>query len=374
MMLLLRAVTLNEEPISKPLIGRFDERGGTVGRSDEATLTLPDPERMISRVQAQILHRDDRYWIENLSAVSPILHNGRALSTGMRVVLQPGDEIRIVGYVLEVALEDDPESATLLAGRTVVPRVPSMMPPARSVAAQSAASAPAPAASAVSPAPGTTGARPQMSGDVESLWRAFLEGAGIDAGLPNAPSPELMHSIGEMLSIAVGGLQRLITMRAQAKNEMQAQMTMIRARDNNPLKFSPDAQLALQMLLKPAARGFLDGPESLRDALTDLQAHQIGMTAGMRAVLDAVLERLDPAKLESLPADRSMLDFLGSANRRARLWELYVKEYGTLREEAQEGSQRILGEALRQAYEAQVRNLDTATADRTETRDARPRR
>jgi FHA domain-containing protein len=128
------------------------------------------------------------------------------------------------------------------------------------------------------------------------------------------------------------------------------------------------------MLLKPAARGFLNGPEALRDALVDLQAHQIGMTAGMRAVLDAVLERLDPTKFESLPAERSMLDLLGSAKRRARLWELYVKEYVALRDEAQEGSQRILGEALRHAYEAQVRNLDTATADRTETRDARPRR
>jgi FHA domain-containing protein len=219
-----------------------------------------------------------------------------------------------------------------------------------------------------------TDARSQVGADVESLWRAFLEGAGIDADLPNALSPELMSSIGEMLGIAVGGLQRLITMRAQAKNEMQAQMTMIQARDNNPLKFSPDAHLALQMLLKPAARGFLNGPDALRDALVDLQAHQIGMTAGMRAVLDSVLDRLDPGKFESLPAERSMLDLLGSANRRARLWDLYVKEYVALRDEAQEGSQRILGEALRQAYEAQVRNLDTATADRTETRDARPRR
>jgi FHA domain-containing protein len=301
----------------------------------------------------------------------------------MHVALQAGDEIRIVGYVLEVALEDDPESATLLAGRTVIPRAPSMMPPARSVqsaAPYSASVAPASAAVPAASVPAATGmhpvssAQPQVSADAGSLWRAFLEGAGIEADLPNGPSPELMHSIGEMLSIAVGGLQRLITMRAQAKNEMQAQMTMIQSRDNNPLKFSPDSHLALQMLLKPAARGFLNGPEALRDALVDLQAHQIGMTAGMRAVLDAVLERLDPAKLESVPAERSMLDLLGSANKRARLWDLYVKEYGELRDEAQEGSQRILSEALRQAYEAQVRNLDTATADRTETRDARPRR
>jgi FHA domain-containing protein len=149
-------------------------------------------------------------------------------------------------------------------------------------------------------------------------------------------------------------------MRARAKNEMQAEMTMIQVRDNNPLKFSPDAALALQMLLKPAARGFLDGPAALRDALTDLQSHQVGMTAGMRSVLEAVLDRLDPVKIESLPIKRSVLDRLSPSRRRARLWELYLKQYSALREEAQDNFQRFFGEALRDAYEAQVRNLDAA--------------
>jgi FHA domain-containing protein len=437
MTLVLRAITLNEEPISQPLIGRFDERGGTIGRSDEATLTLPDPERMISRVQAQILHHDNHYWIENVSTVSPILHNGRALSTGMRVVLQTGDEIRIVGYVLESAFEDDPESATLLRGRTVIPRVqpkavpppaaraapeppPAPPPPSGSyssapppvsapaaaspvsptpppgegpppmpapvpaasppspvrpavaspapsaspqAAAYSAASASSPAASPSSLASASAPAQPGAALANDALWRAFLQGAGIDLNLPNGPSPELMRSIGEMLRIVVGGMQRLITMRARAKNEMQAEMTMIQARDNNPLKFSPDAALALQMLLQPQARGFLSGPEAFRDALNDLQSHQVGMAAGMRSALEAVLDRLDPTKIEAQPLERKMLDFVGGRN--ARLWELYVKEYDVLRDEARDGFQRLLGEALRQAYEAQVRNLDPAPSDDT---------
>ena len=53
MSLVLRGLSLNEEALSRPLIGRFDERGGQIGRSDNATFTLPDPERMISRVQAK---------------------------------------------------------------------------------------------------------------------------------------------------------------------------------------------------------------------------------------------------------------------------------------------------------------------------------
>lgn len=366
MTLLLRATTLNDEPISLPLVGRFDERGGTLGRSDEATLTLPDPERLISRVQAQIVHRDDAYWIENLSLVSPLLHNGRALSNGMRVVLHEGDEIRIAGYALEVAYEDDRENATLLAGRTLVPRVPQRPaagrkspPPVRELASGRESGSylrepPPPARESVPTLSGASG-----PASAESLWESFLAGAELEGSLPVGPTPEMFHAIGQMLKISVDGLQRLIAMRAQAKNEMQAEMTMIQARDNNPLKFSPDAELALQMLLQPKARGFLGGARALRDAIADLQSHQVGMTAGMRSVVNAVLERLDPAKFAAVPMQRSALDFLKPGQREARLWELYVKEYGALREEAQGGLQRLVGDALREAYEAQVKNLGT---------------
>src|ERR1700722_1043226 len=97
MILVLQGIALDELPISQPLVGRFDERGGTLGRSDTVTFTLPDPERSISRVQAQVLHGDDGYWLENVSAANPILHNDRPLSSGMRVLLRAGDELGIGG-------------------------------------------------------------------------------------------------------------------------------------------------------------------------------------------------------------------------------------------------------------------------------------
>ena len=120
MTLVLQGTKLNDEPLSQPLIGRFDERGGTVGRSDNATFTLPDPERLISRVQAQILFRDEGYWVEHIISASSTLHNGRPLSAGMRILLSEGDELRIGGYTLVAAFESDEASATVLRGRTVI--------------------------------------------------------------------------------------------------------------------------------------------------------------------------------------------------------------------------------------------------------------
>jgi FHA domain-containing protein len=399
MNLVLQGTALNDEPMSRPLIGRFDQRGGTLGRSESATFTLPDPERLISRIQAQVLYRDDDYWIENISAASPILHNGRSLSAGMRVMLRDGDELRIGGYTLLAAFEFDEASATILRGRTVITTVegvqaalklapPSAVgaagPVGTPVSAQPPATAAAPAAPP--PAPPTaplvespaapvgtpigaqsSGAQPpsrpadaQAAASADSLWREFLEGAGIAFNASAGPSPELLRTLGAMMRTAVEGIHRLVAMRATAKGEMHAEMTMIQIRDNNPLKFAPDAEVALKLLLQPPARGFLDGPSALRAAFIDLQWHEVGMMAGVRSALEAVLARFDPAKLETQLAAGSVFDSFRPTHRRARLWALYQDHYSSLRGEAQEEFQRFFGEAFREAYEAQVRSLDAA--------------
>ena len=140
MTLVLKGIKLNDEPMSRPLIGRFDERGGTLGRSDNATFTLPDPERLISRVQAQILFGDEGYWVEHVSTANSTFHNGRPLSAGMRVLLSEGDELRIGGYTLIAAFESDETSATVLRGRTVI--MPPPGPPTRPRAALESAGTP----------------------------------------------------------------------------------------------------------------------------------------------------------------------------------------------------------------------------------------
>jgi predicted component of type VI protein secretion system len=359
MNLVLRCIALNDRAMSRPLIGRFDKRGGTLGRSDDATLTLPDPERLISRLQAQVLYRDGQYWIENVSNVSPILHNGHPVGTGMRVALHDTDELRIGGYTLQAAFENDPESDTILRGRTLVPGLPpaaapeappasSQSAPERLVTPASASTAPADTQDTLAEPLRTPLSRAAAADGV--LWGSFVEGIGVELATTDEPSPELLRSIGEMMRVSVDGIQRLISM--QAENKIQAAMTKLQLRDNNPLKFAPDSVLALRMLLQPPAGNFLTGPAALRDALTDLQSHQTGMTAGMRAVLEAVLDRLNPKKLEALLGKHSFLDYLRPMRRRVRLWELYLNKYDELCEEAQDDFQRSLGETFRAAYEA----------------------
>ena len=381
MTLVLQGIALNDEPMSQPLIGRFDERGGTLGRSENATFTLPDPERLISRVQAQILFRDEGYWIENVSAANAILHNGRPLSAGMRILLREGDELRISGYTLRAAFENDAISATILRGRTVIMQPqgpvtqkvapaaaethstpaeasPVSQPPATSFETPHDAPPPADAPPNQQPSANSLGTQP-VAGD-ESLWRAFLEGSGIKLSGPNGLSPEFLSHVGTILRVTIEGIHRLVMLRATAKDEMYAEMTTIQIHGKNPLKSAPDGAAALQLLLEPPARGFLPGATALRHTLVELQSQLVGMTAGTRAALQAVLERFDPSQVEALLKTQSVFDSRRPSHRRAQLWDLYVEHYRSLRDEAHEDFQRVVGDAFREAYETQVLSRDAA--------------
>src|SRR5882724_7878588 len=131
MNLVLRGLSLNDSALSQQLVGRFDERGGSIGRSDNATMTLPDPERLISRVQANVSFGTNTYWLEDGGSANPVVHNGLPLGPGVKVPLKPNDDLRIGGYRLTVEYEQTDSSATILRGRRVqtAPRAVADAPP-----------------------------------------------------------------------------------------------------------------------------------------------------------------------------------------------------------------------------------------------------
>jgi FHA domain-containing protein len=194
--------------------------------------------------------------------------------------------------------------------------------------------------------------------DHQALWQAFCEGAGVHFTPPQGLNPDLMRVIGQLLHHTVDGSLKLVAARAATKQEMRAEVTVIQARRNNPLKFSPDTESALEQLLQPPLRGFMTGPEAVADAMDDLLGHTIGTMVGMRAALDGVLARFEPEQLEAKLVGRSMLDSLLPMNRRAKLWELYLQHFGAVRAEAQDDFHNLFGRAFLQAYEEQLDRLD----------------
>jgi len=195
------------------------------------------------------------------------------------------------------------------------------------------------------------------------LLSALLEGLGL-ARLPDrqAIDPETMRKIGLLLRAAVQGTIDLLRARTAIKSEVQAKVTMIVARDNNPLKFSPNAEAALAHLLGATQRGFMSPTAAMEDAYRDLVAHQFAFTAGTRAALTDVLRRFDPDSLDKRLADGSMLDSLIPAHRKAKLWELFKERFEKISAEAEDDFQGLFGKEFLRAYDEQVARLAIPSA------------
>lgn len=168
MRLLIRAVSLAGQPLTQPITGVFDDRGGTIGRSDTCTLMLPDPERHISRVQAEVSREERGYMVRNVSHANPIVVNGRPVPSGRSVLLADGDDLQIGSYLLRVSRTSQVTAAPVPAPpAAVLPRSP--VPPVDPFSVDAWAALPG----APSPSP------PPLPGPFD----------GLGAFAPSAPPP-----------------------------------------------------------------------------------------------------------------------------------------------------------------------------------------
>ena len=233
------------------------------------------------------------------------------------------------------------------------PRPAPMPAPARP-AARPAASAPAPAA----PMPPRARAPSGPSAPPSDLLQALLSGMNSSELQIDDLTPELMHKLGALMNEAVAGTIALLNARGTVKREMRADVTMIASGRNNPLKFSPDAGLALRYMFGPPMPGFMDADEAMRDAYSDLRAHEFGFMAGLRAALSGVLKRFEPGALEARLPDKGGLNALVPMNRKAKLWELFSELYRQIATEAEEDFHNLFGREFLRAYEEHIAALE----------------
>lgn len=220
--------------------------------------------------------------------------------------------------------------------------------------------APGPAAAGPRPAPGEDTFPPQKvalrsgngSPELLELTAAFARGAGLRAGLPPL-TPEWMEHLGALLRATAEGTLALLQSRAVAKRHIRAPVTHIAPRQNNPLKFSPDATEALtRMLYREARPGFLDPVAALHDAHHDLLVHQVAMVAGMRAAVFELFSRLGPAAAEKAEGPARGISRV-PLFRAAALWRRYRQQHAQLLEHLDDDFETIFGREFLRAYEAQ---------------------
>ncbi|MEP7302976.1 MAG: type VI secretion system-associated FHA domain protein TagH [Caldimonas sp.] len=278
---------------------------------------------------------------------------------------------------LDLQLDFDAPAAAMVAAPAPAP-APAPMPAPVPRPAPPEVRAPAPAPVAAHPPPTRTAgapawqpppkaggavpaARPLPAGnaDIAALTAALREGLA----LPHLPAdsivltPTFMRLLGSLVHEATRGTVDLLVARAALKREIRAEVTMIVTRENNPLKFSPSAEVALGHLLSPTARGFMASDKAMRDAYDDLRAHQFGFLAGMRAALEGILKRFDPAVLESKLTQKSVLASILPAKRKARMWDVFTELYGQISSEASDDFHELFGKEFLRAYNEHIDQL-----------------
>jgi len=386
--------------------------GLIIGRSDDCGLVLADPLRLVSRQHAQVTGDGQAARVRCVSS-RPLWVNDVQLDLGGEQALCVGDCLRIGRFELAVepaaaaaaqrsrldrwfdldgapdplaaesplpaALAPAPDAQATSAvvswqtsrhvvrtGAPIAPSaasVPAALPPQDAAPPPQAAieqtHRPAPAAAArstpaVSPAPRVARRSAKASPELLELAAAFTRGAGLGAEV--APlTPEWMEHLGALLRETAEGTLALLQSRAVAKRHMRAEGTHIAPRQNNPLKFSPDATEALtRMLQRDASPGFLDPVAALRDAHRDLLVHQVAMVAGMRAAVFELFSRLGPEAAEKAEGPAHGISRLRLL-RAAALWQRHCLQHAQLLEHLDDDFEAIFGREFLRAYEAQSR-------------------
>lgn len=228
-----------------------------------------------------------------------------------------------------------------------IPKTPAPIPVASPVSVPALQAQPA----AVTPPP-IGDSTPALTNSCESaLLKAFLRGAGLgQLRIDSAQVEAQMEAIGRSYRLMVEGLIDVLRARSSLKGEFRMQQTMIRPVENNPLKFAPNADEALLLLLRHGNQAFMPPDQAIGDSFDDLRAHQLAVMAGIEAAIKALLKRFEPAELEArMGKPGALANLFGS--RQAQHWQQFTELYVQISNEAEEDFQVLFGREFSRAYE-----------------------
>ncbi len=244
--------------------------------------------------------------------------------------------------------------------RSIAPPTPAPMPtPALMPTPAFVQVPPAPVAAAPlsppMPLPPPVAPAAPPSGDMSAL----LANLGLR---PQDVPPDTMAQLGQIMRVVVQGLMEVLLARKQVKDNFRMAMTIIRPRENNPLKFSASPEDAMYTLFVKRNPGFLEPVAAFREAFDDLSFHQLATLAGMRAAFFATLSRFDPAALEAQWEKAAGKKSRGLFSGGKSSWEQFCEHYARMTHDSEANFQQVFGEAFVRAYDDQIRKLQEARA------------
>lgn len=191
--------------------------------------------------------------------------------------------------------------------------------------------------------------------------KMFLKGAGItNKHLPAEVPPETFEILGHSLKEVLQGTIELLRARAETKNHLHLDRTIIGRIENNPLKFMPNAEQVIVNLLttENTDKTYTPLDKALEEAFDDIKAHQYAMTVATQSALKGVIKQhFSPKNLADNIAKDHPISSKIPLKRQAKLWSMFESLYDDVEKEATENFQRLLDNEISNAYEKQLMEL-----------------
>ena len=251
--------------------------------------------------------------------------------------------------------------------RTVFPGASPAPPPAAPPPQARASEAPAwPGPAAPRPVPPVMGREgpPAAAGEAAVTGGALdlLNALGLD---PARVQPQIYAQLGVIMRIVVQGMIQVLQSRADVKNNFRMPVTSIRPVENNPLKFSLNADDALHNLFVKLNPGYLGAQESFEEGFQDIAFHQMAMVAGIRAAFNAMIAKLNPEQLEEIYERKLRRTSVINIGNRMKFWEMYRAQFEDYERDREASFQNLFGEEFAKAYHEQLQRLGAAARSRT---------
>jgi type VI secretion system FHA domain protein len=229
-----------------------------------------------------------------------------------------------------------------------VPPKPVARPPTRPVAG-----APRPAQK-LPPPPRQPSPSERTGIATDGSLETLLKAAGVD---DLEPTDELARTCGEILRVVVNGLMDVLRAREQLKEELRIRSTTFKPANNNPLKFSADAEDAFHNLLVKQNSAYLSPPEAFAEALQDIRDHQQAVHTALRIAFETMLAQFDPNRLQEEFDRQTKKGSILGVPAKLRYWDLYKDKYGAIVKDAEASFRTLFGNEFARAYEEHIERL-----------------
>lgn len=188
------------------------------------------------------------------------------------------------------------------------------------------------------------------SADDRAVLSAICEGAGMPTDALDGLDPHMAaKEIGAALRIVADELAGLLRVRAEAKQMVKSgSRTMLDREANNPLKFIPTGEEALEVMFGPGRPGFQRGSAAIQSSFNDIKQHQYAVHAALQPAIGRLLEDLSPTAIQD------KIEGGRFSSRNAKAWDLFVERWDAKTQPYENGMLDVFLAYFAKAYDEAV--------------------